>query len=188
MRIKRGGGASAPSITTTTTADFSTIYIVIISLLSIIIIAGFIIYLTLSLSNPITQSVTIKNEPQYRKPDKFFDIYEPPLQTPPFSDRTYGLQQSRTDFTQMGILKQDGKILPLFGRPLSRNRDQWQYYTLSNTGSIPGIKLSLRNAKGRDLMDDTGAPELYNDDTIVVDGYDKPMQVSLYKQKQYYYI
>ena len=174
MPIKRGGA---------TTTDSSTVYIIIISILSIIIITGFIVYLARFSS--IVQSVTVKTEPQNRRLDKFFDIYEPPLQ----NDRTYGLQDTRTtDFTQMGILKQDGKILPLFGRPLSRRRDQWQYYTLSNTGSIPGIKLGLRNAKGRDLMDDTGAPELSSDDTIVVDGYDKPMQVSLYKQKQYYYI
>ena len=79
-------------------------------------------------------------------------------------------------------------FLPLFGRPLSTSRNQWQYYTLSNTGSLPGIKLSLRNEKGRNLMDDTGAPELYDDDTVIADGYDKPMQVSLYKQKQLYYI
>jgi hypothetical protein len=174
MPIKKGGA---------TTTDNSTVYIIIISILSIIIITGFIAYL--ARFSPIVQSVTVKTEPQYRQPDKFFDIYEPPLQTSPFSDRNYG---PTSDFTQMGILKQDGKILPLFGRPLSRRRDQWQYYTLSNTGSIPGIKLGLRNVKGRDLMDDTGAPELSSDDTIVVDGYDKPMQVSLYKQKQYYYI
>jgi hypothetical protein len=79
-------------------------------------------------------------------------------------------------------------ILPLFGKPLSTSRDQWQYYTLSNSGTIPGIKLTLRNEKGRNLMDDIGGPELYDNDNVIVDGYDKPMTVSVYKQKQLYYI
>ena len=179
--VKKFGGTT--EIQTTNT---NTIYIIIILILIIIIIAFFITYV---INNKITQNISIKNE---QPPvDQFFNIYSPPLRnTPPFSNTSYnGLY----GFTQIGILKYHGNnehadFLPLFGRPLSTSRNQWQYYTLSNTGSLPGIKLSLRNEKGRNLMDDTGAPELYDDDTVIADGYDKPMQVSLYKQKQLYYI
>jgi hypothetical protein len=157
--------------------DNTNIYIAIILLLSIIIISG--IFFTFFRQPQNVVSIT--NEQPRQQTDQFFNIYSPPL-TSSFSDISI-------NFTQVGILKNQGTdILPLFGRRVHRSRDQWQYYALSNNGSIPGIKLTLHNAKGRDLMEENGSPELYDGDTVMVDGYDKSMTVSMYKQKPLYYI
>jgi hypothetical protein len=168
----------------------NTIYIIIICVLLVIIICGILF----NFIPKLTQNISITNETPIHQPNEFYDVYMPPLRnnpyispnkSPPFSDKSQ-------DFTQMGIIKyknnENTEFLPLFGRPLSTSRDKWQYYTLSNKGTLPEIKLNLTTEKGKDLMNEYGAPELYNDDIVMVDGYDKSMQVSLYKQKQLYYI
>jgi Fe-S cluster biosynthesis and repair protein YggX len=176
MSIKKGGADTNNSI-----------YIIIIFILLLIIGIGILFYFT---NMPkIIQNVSVKNEqPQL---DDFYNVHSPPVRNNPniFSNTN---TQKLNEFTQIGILKHPdngenkSNILPLFGRKISR--DNWQYYALSNTGTIPGIKLNLKNAKGRDLMDDIGSQELYDNDIVIVDGYDKNMIVSLYKQKQFYYI
>lgn len=141
-----------------------------------------------------------------RDPNHFFDIYYPPLRnnqytTHPFRSTVGGDSgwlnstpngggDTRTmNFTQVGILKaNDQTFLPLFGKPKSTKQDTWYYYTISNTGTIGGIKLNIKNERGRNLMDDTGSPELYDADKVMVDGYDKQMSVSLYPQKNISYI
>lgn len=170
----------------------NSIYIIIICILLIIIISGIILYFTSFAKIPkIIQNVSIKNE---RQPlDQFYNIYSPPLRNNSYISQFNNNSYELKEFTQIGILKyqsnnNDADFLPLFGRPLSTSRNQWQYYTLSNSGSIPGIKLNLRNEKGRNLMNDTGSPELYDNDTVITDGYDKSMMVSLYKEKNLYYI
>jgi hypothetical protein len=193
MRIKKGGSvSSSPS---SFLQSGNTIYVIIISILLIIIICGLVLYFTtpFALGSPkITQNVSVRNETPPL--DDFYNVYTPPLRDnpyfPPFS-RSYN--NNSTGFTQIGILKyknnnDNAELLPLFGRPLSTSRNQWQYYTLSNNGTNPSIKLTLRNDRGRNSMDDIGVAELYDDDNVIVDGYDKQMLVSLYKQKQMYYI
>jgi hypothetical protein len=174
MKIQKikGGGSS------------STIYIIIIAVLSTIIVVGlYTIYTTPFTKSPkMVQSISIKNDTP--PTDPFYDIHAPPLRNNPYMTPP---SNSTSSFSQIGILKQDGNILPLFGRLVSR--DLWQYYTVSNTGTYPGIKLPLFNEKGKSLMNDTGSHELYNDDTVTADGYDnKKMTVTIYDQKQFQYI
>jgi hypothetical protein len=179
MKLKNGGTPdNSPTI----------IIILIIVLIIVSIIAIYYWSLNDQPKNVIKQNVTIQNQQPYL--DDFYNVYTPPLRNNPYlSPFSTSVNAVNSGFTQVGILKyDDSKFLPLFGRPLSTHRDLWQYYTLSNTGAIPGIKLPIKNSKGRDLMEDTGAPELYNADTVIADGYDKPMQVSIYKQKQLYYV
>jgi len=185
MKFKRIGGSTEPSTTSSA--------IIIFLVIALILVSIFAIYTGLRTShgstpNVIKQNVTIQQPPTTL--DDFYNVYMPPLRNNPYlTPFSTNINAVNTGFTQVGILKyDDSKFLPLFGRPLSTRRDLWQYYTISNTGTIPGIKLPIKNTTGRDLMDDTGAPELYNDDTVIADGYDKPMQVSVYKQKQLYYV
>jgi hypothetical protein len=205
MKVKKGGSGSSSGSGSgngngnTTQSDSSMSSSIIIVLIVVLIIVSIIaIYFWLStglssnglmtMGNPtIKQNVTIQNQQPFL--DDFYNVYIPPLRNNPYLIPFSTNGGGTTGFTQVGILKyDDSQFLPLFGRPLSTRRDLWQYYTVSNTGTIPGIKLAIKNDRGRDLMDDTGAPELYNDDTVIADGYDKPMQVSIYKQKQLYYV
>jgi hypothetical protein len=180
---KRGGGDN--------NENFGITVSVIISFLSLIIVA-LLLYLFMTFfgfsvggggsggrnSAPIQQNISISQQPL----DDFYNIYSPPLRNNPYINTPFS-----GGFTQVGLLKyDDSQFLPLFGRPLSTRRDLWQYYTISNTGA--GIKLPIHNEKGRDLMDDTGSPELYSEDTIITEGYEKPMKVSIYKQKQLQYV
>lgn len=169
MAKKKGGGSENNDNTTL-------LYVCLVCISVFMSVIIYIMYNSLSKADNIIQVNTGGQSP-------FFDLYSPPLRENPYITRNHS-------FTQMGIIKDNNNniFLPLFGRPLSTRRDQWQYYTLSNTGTLPGIKLSLTNSKGRDLMDDYGASELYDKDTVIVDGYDAPMIVSLYKQNTLSYI
>jgi hypothetical protein len=189
----------------------NTIWILLI--VAIVAIVAIVIY-----NRPITiLNNDIVSGGSGRDPNHFFDIYYPPLRnnqyttypfrstnggdsgwqnaTPtgvsfnPFRSTVGGGDTRTMDFTQVGILKaNDQTFLPLFGKPKSTKQDTWYYYTISNTGTIGGIKLNIKNERGRNLMDDTGSPELYDADKVIVDGYDKQMSVSLYPQKNISYI
>jgi len=178
MRIK---GGKLPEQTTI-------YYFLIIILVIFIFIVGLFYVVKMTGNNAIPakleQNITV-NTRNRQYPDGFYNVYEPPLRENPYM---VGLSQPSAQFTQMGILKSnDGSFLPLFGRPLSTGRDLWNYYAISNTGTIGGIKLNIRNERGRNLMDDTGNQPLNDRDTVVVDGYDTKMEVSLYPQKNITY-
>jgi hypothetical protein len=141
--------------------------------------------------NRLQQTIAINNN---GNTDPFYNVNSPPLRSNPYFRNapltiTSPFSGNESNYSQMGILKyDDNTFLPLFGKPVSTSRDLWQYYAISNTGSMPGIKLTIRNEKGRNLMDDVGSPQLYDRDTVIVDGYNKSMEVSLYPQKNISYI
>jgi hypothetical protein len=91
-------------------------------------------------------------------------------------------QPTNYTFDQIGILNKVGSsdhnafnILPLFGRNLFSNRNKWQYYTISNLG----VKLPLR-VNGRDGLTEYGVDELYDGDTVFVQGYNETFRVTIY--------
>jgi hypothetical protein len=105
------------------------------------------------------------------------DPYVPPIRSPGvWLLPTAYTQPVQVNFEQVGILTNNGSILPLMGRRV--NRDKWQYYTLADTGGIHS-KLLLRSG-GRDAMCEYGIDELDTHDTVVVDGYNHPYVVSKY--------
>lgn len=82
------------------------------------------------------------------------------------------------DYRQIGILtRQNGQetILPLMGRPLFTNRDKWQFYTLNERN----IKLPLVN-KGKSCTNEYGCDNLYNGDTVYVEGINDAFKVTVY--------
>ena len=91
-----------------------------------------------------------------------------------------------TDYRQIGILTRiNGKesVLPLMGRPLLTNRDKWQFYTLNERN----IKLPLSN-KGRSCTNEYGCDNLYNGDTVYVEGYNDAFKVTVYDNAVMKYI
>jgi hypothetical protein len=87
-----------------------------------------------------------------------------------------------TSYQQMGILTSDTRkdmILPLMGRQTTTGRDKWQYYTVSNSGAIQ-TKLPVSRA-GRSCTSEYGCDELFNGDTVFVEGYKEVFRATIYE-------
>jgi hypothetical protein len=89
-------------------------------------------------------------------------------------------------FTQIGILtkSEENLILPLMGRRLQR--DKYQYYTFSNTGNI-NTKLPV-SKNGKSCTGEYGCDEVYNGDTVYVEGYKDTFRATIYENSTFSYI
>ena len=117
---------------------------------------------------------------------------------PPLKDERYlvpiniptNIGAVETSYRQLGILtplngvKKD-EILPLMGRPLFTNRQKYQYYTISNQHN--NIKLPV-SVKGRSGTSDHGVDEIYNGDTLYVEGVGQPYTCTIYENDTIRYI
>jgi hypothetical protein len=93
-----------------------------------------------------------------------------------------------TAYRQVGILTRvSGKetILPLMGRPLYVSRDKWQFYTISDKNNA--IKLPISH-KGKSCTNEYGCDNLYNGDTVFVEGYNDAFKVTAYDNAVMKYI
>jgi hypothetical protein len=136
--------------------------------------------------------------------DPFNDPYAPPLQDAtgyiyprgfrdirgvvPINIETQGLG---TQYEQIGILerdggKQDDLILPLMGRRSMIGRDKWQYYTISNTGTL-NTKLPV-TFEGRSCTSENGCNIINSGDTVYVKGYNDRFRVTVYENNNLQYI
>jgi hypothetical protein len=131
--------------------------------------------------------------------DPFNDPYAPPLQNADgiiyprnFSDmrgipvniETQGLA---TQYQQIGILENGGNlILPLMGRKSMTGRDKWQYYSISNTGTL-NTKLPV-TYKGRSCTSENGCDNIYTGDTVYVTGYNESFKATIYENNVLQYI
>ena len=135
--------------------------------------------------------------------DPFNDPYMPPLKfdmpfytTPtipdirgaiPINIKTRG---ANAEFRQVGILTRkngtDDMILPLMGTRLMNGRDKWTYYTISNNGNI-NTKLPISVA-GRSCTNEYGCDEIYNKDTVYVEGYKDVFEATVYENGTFSYI
>lgn len=103
----------------------------------------------------------------------------------PINIRTQGFN---APFRQVGILTStSGKetILPLIGKPLITNRDKWQFYTMSDKNN--SIKLPV-TSKGKSCTNEYGCDDLYNGDTVYVQGYNDVFKVTIYDNSIHEYI
>ena len=94
----------------------------------------------------------------------------------PINIRTQGFDAS---YRQVGILTSlNGKeqILALMARPLITNRDNWQYYTMSEKNNI---KLPV-SVKGRSCMNEYGCDKIYDGDSVYVEGYGNIFRATIY--------
>lgn len=93
------------------------------------------------------------------------------------------------DYQQVGILTKSGGsdlILPLFGRKIMTGRDKWQYYAISNTGSL-NTKLPV-SVNGKSCTGEMGCDSISNGDTIFVEGYQDIFKVTLYENTLFNYL
>jgi len=68
-------------------------------------------------------------------------------------------------------------LIPLMGRPLDRSRDKWNFYTINNSNN--SLKLPVVH-KGKSCTNEYGCDNLYNGDTIYVEGLKQPYKVTMY--------
>jgi len=96
-------------------------------------------------------------------------------------------------FSQIGILTPEPSvshntgtlILPLMGRKLS-GREKMQYYTTSNSGNM-NVKLPV-SKNGKSCTGEYGCDEIYNGDTVYVEGYAEVFKATVYENARLSYI
>lgn len=158
-------------------------------LFAIVFIMGCVFFHYYRIS-PISQTpqekVVIVNNSSTAKSDSFNDLYVPPLK----NNSTFFNSGPSSSYSQIGIITRNNGdisgnreklILPLMGRLLHSRRDKWQYYTVSNTGSV-NSKLPLR-FKGRNCLSENGCDEIYNNDPVYVEGYNETFSATIYENK-----
>lgn len=107
----------------------------------------------------------------------------------PVNIETRGLN---TPYEQVGILTKTSNngnndlILPLMGRRNMAGRDKWQYYTISNTGSV-NTKLPIK-INGKSCTSEYGCDPLMSGDTVFVDGYNHSFKSTIYENNMFSYI
>ena len=93
-----------------------------------------------------------------------------------------------TEYRQVGILTRVNgaeTILSLMGRPLFPNRDKWQFYTMSDKNQ--SVKLPV-TYKRRSCTSDQGCDNIYNGDTVYVEGYNDAFKATIYDTAMQYSI
>ena len=103
----------------------------------------------------------------------------------PINIKTQGFD---TSYRQVGILTRvngEETILPLMGRPLFANRNKWQYYTMSDKNN--SVKLPV-SRNGRSGTQEYGVDEVFNGDSVYVEGYNDSFKVTVYDSYQPQYI
>jgi len=103
----------------------------------------------------------------------------------PINIKTQGFD---TSYRQVGILtRKNGKetILPLMGRPLFANRNKWQYYSMSDKHN--SVKLPV-SRNGRSGTQEYGVDELFNGDSVYVEGYNDAFKCTIYDNDVMRYI
>ena len=148
-------------------------------------------------SNGILSSLFVRPNIPYTN-DVLLDPYVPPLRDDrfliagrdvrgavPINVPTQGVD---TNYRQVGILTRlngPETILPLMGRPLITNRDKWNFYCMSDKNNA--IKLPVTNA-GKSCTSEYGCDNLYNGDSVYVEGYIDAFKVTMYDNNTIRYI
>ena len=104
----------------------------------------------------------------------------------PVNVRTQGYHDAA--YRQVGILtRDDGSdiILPLMGRPIHTGRGKWQFYTMNDKNNM--IKLPV-SKNGKSCTGEYGCDDLYNGDTVYVEGYKDVFKTTIYENDGPQYI
>jgi len=148
-------------------------------------------YSGISSTAPTTQaSTTQASTPFYVVPipNVLENPYVPPLRDDRYHDavipipinvRTQG-PPVNVNYGQVGLLTRvNGKetMLPLMGRPLQKNRDKWQFYTMSDKNNSVKLPISFRK---KSCTSEYGCDNIYNGDTVYVEGYKDAFRATVY--------
>lgn len=126
--------------------------------------------------------IIIRSNPDINNP------YIPPLRTPDgftFVPVSVVTQPFDPQYRQVGIITRGSDILPLMGR--KRSRDKWQYYTVSGGNVNIQTKLPV-SVNGKSCTGEYGCDEIYNNDTVYVEGYKDIFTATIYESSGFSYI
>lgn len=131
--------------------------------------------------------------------DDINDPYQPPLKntlSQYFNQNNGGIpvniqtRGTNSNYEQVGILTRsnsaDNLILPLMGRLTMTGRDKWQYYTISNSGNL-NTKLPV-SVNGKSCTSEYGCDNIYNGDSVYVEGYNDSFNATIYENSPFRYI
>lgn len=140
---------------------------------------------SIATTRPMTQGTPFYVVPL---PDVLENPYAPPLRDDRYHDavipipinvRTQG-PPVNVNYRQVGLLTRvNGKetMLPLMGRPLQKNRDKWQFYTMSDKNNSVKLPISFRK---KSCTSEYGCDNIYNGDTVYVEGYKDAFRATIY--------
>lgn len=169
----------------------------------LIVVLGVGLFFQMRSDSPIREKVVIKEQRMFPRPSFSFsnvaeDVLSNPYQAPlrddrvfprlrgvPINVRTQGVDSS---YRQVGILTRGNSgdtILPLMGRPLLTNRDKWNFYTMNDKNNM--IKLPV-TFKGKSCTNEYGCDNIYNGDTVYVEGYNDTFKATVYENDVMRYI
>jgi hypothetical protein len=154
------------------------------TLILIALILGYIIYQNIYL--PISRTKTIIHQPISITSETPSNI---PINSIPINQIpvTVNTQRMESTYKQVGILTRLNHkevILPLYGRMVNTSRVKWQYYSINDSNNSVRLPISIN---GRSGSDEYGVDELYNGDTVYVQGYDDIFKVTIYENNRYTY-
>lgn len=146
--------------------------------------------MSMSSTATTTQASTSMGTPFYVVPipDVLENPYVPPLRDDryhnavipiPINVRTQG-PPVNVNYRQVGLLTRvNGKetMLPLMGRPLQKNRDKWQFYTMSDKNNSVKLPISFRK---KSCTSEYGCDNIYNGDSVYVEGYKDAFRATIY--------
>ena len=72
------------------------------------------------------------------------------------------------------------------GRRHMSGRDKWQYYTISNSGSL-NTKLPV-SVNGRSCTSEYGCDPIMQNDAVYVEGYKSTFNATVYENSSFHYI
>lgn len=169
--------------------------------LIIFVLISYITFLLFYKTKPESNSrIDMKQSITTGYKDRFNDPYIPPLKDNLYLRSNKFHISSNLDirgdidinsYSQVGILTNDESdkhplILPLFGKRIMNGRNNFNYYTLSNSGTV-NTKLPLKK-KGKSCTSEYGCDELNDKDEIYVQGYEKTFRVTIYENNSYSYM
>lgn len=154
------------------------------------------------------------NGSEYTSPDVFNNERIPPLnmedtrirtmmssasssdpRTPPTNGMPINVntRSATVEYNQLGLLTRSSEgehndkiILPLFGRQSDIGRSKYQYYTMSNTGSV-STKLPV-NLAGKSCTSERGCDEIVSGDMVYVEGYGDVFKATVYENGLFRYL
>ena len=159
------------------------------TLIFIIMLSGIVLYIYIHSQQDKNQNRhSIKNI-LYTNPtgkdDTYSNPYRPPLKKIPINIET---QSTQSSYNQVGLLTRltgGDLILPLMGRQLISHRDKWNFYTMSDQNNSVKLPISFN---GRSCTNEYGCDNLYNGDSVYVEGYNDAFKVTMYETQKLRYL
>ena len=147
----------------------------------------------ISLSNNINENKEILEN----RMTSLVHIQQPPLDprlTPPLRKLSVDMNQpgipinvhtrgEPTGYQQVGVLMDNasgdnGKLLPLYGQETYPGSKQWNYYTSSD--GFQSVKLGVVQGS-KNCQEHYGCKEIYDGDSVNVNGYNTQFKANVYK-------